>query len=238
MKQTYRLLSSVALLLAGGLLSGCQSTPERDPAFASTRPVAFPESQPRNGSIYQAGHDIRLYEDNRARRVGDIITIVLNESTNASKSATTEIDKSNSTSITNPTILGATPQFNAPGVLPLSSNSNNNLAFSLNSDKQFEGDANSSQSNNLTGSIAVTIAEVLPNGNLLVRGEKVLTLNQGHEYIRVSGVVRPADVTSNNTVSSTLIADAVISYNGSGPVAESNVLPWLARFFISALFPF
>jgi len=236
--QLYRLIMIGIVLVSGSILSGCQTTPERDPSFATTRPVAFPASQPRNGAIYQVGHDIRLYEDNRARRVGDIITIVLNENTNASKTATTEIDKNNSNSITNPTILGTTPQFNAPGILPLATNSDNNLAFSLESENQFEGDANSSQSNNLTGNIAVTIAEVLPNGNLVVRGEKVLTLNQGHEYIRVSGIVRPADVNSNNTVLSTQIADAVISYNGTGPVAESNVMPWLAKFFISALFPF
>jgi flagellar L-ring protein precursor FlgH len=233
-----RLFAILPVLLLMSVLTGCQSTPERDPEYAATRPVALPPAAQNNGAIYQAGNDVRLFEDYKARRVGDILTIVLNESTNASKSATTEIDKSNSNSITNPTILGTTPQFNAPGILPLASNSNNNLAFNLESEHAFEGDGSSSQSNNLTGNVGVTIAEVLPNGNLVVRGEKVLSLNQGHEYIRISGIVRPADITSSNTISSTQVADAVITYNGSGPVAESNVIPWLARFFISALLPF
>ena len=238
MTSMYKIFILIPVVLMMSVLTGCQSTPERDPEYAATRPVAFPETQSRNGAIYQAGHDVRLFEDHKARRVGDILTIVLNESTNASKSATTEIDKTSTTTVDNPTILGATPQFNAPGILPLSSNSNNNLAFGLNSEKSFEGDGSSTQSNNLTGNIGVTIAEVLPNGNLVVRGEKVLTLNQGHEYVRIKGIVRPGDISSSNTISSTQVADAVITYSGSGPVAESNVIPWLARFFISALFPF
>lgn len=238
MKQNYKYLALLPLLLMLSVLTGCQSTPQRDPEYAATRPVALPPAQNRNGAIYQVGHDIRLFEDNKARRVGDILTIVLSESTNASKSATTEIDKTSSTSVSNPTILGTTPQFNTPGILPLASHTNNNLAFDLQSDKSFAGDGSSTQSNALTGNIGVTIAEVLPNGNLVVRGEKVLTLNQGQEYVRIKGIVRPADISSSNTILSTQVADAVITYSGSGAVAESNIVPFLARFFISALFPF
>jgi flagellar L-ring protein precursor FlgH len=238
MKQHTKYIVLLPVLLMISVLTGCQTTPQRDPEYAATRPVAFPPAQNRNGAIYQAGHDVRLFEDYKARRVGDILTIVLSESTNASKSATTDITKSNDNSVTNPTILGATPQFNTPGILPLSSNTNNNLAFDLKSDHTFAGDGSSTQSNTLTGNIGVTIAEVLPNGNLVVRGEKVLTLNQGQEYVRIKGIVRPADISSNNTILSTQVADAVISYSGTGAVADSNVLPFLAKFFISALFPF
>lgn len=233
------LISRVVLLCVCVMsLVACQSLPERDPAYAAVRPVALPPLQSNSGSIYQAGYDVRLFEDSRARRVGDLLTINLVESTNASKQAATELSKSTDTSITNPTILGSTPQFNTPGILPLASNQNNNLGFGLNSSNDFQGDGSSSQSNSLSGSITVTVAEVLPNGYMVVRGEKVTSLNQGHEYVRLSGIVRPADIRPDNTVLSTQVADAQITYTGSGAVAETNKIGWLARFFISALFPF
>lgn len=232
-------LKWLAVLLVLLPLVGCQSVPQHDPAYAAVRPVAIEKVHAGNGSIYQSGHDIRLFEDDRARRVGDILTINLTESTNASKQATTELSKENDISVTNPTILGSTPQFNTPrGLIPLVNNTNNNLGFDLSSSKEFDGEGTSSQSNSLNGSISVTVAEVLPNGYLVVRGEKVLSLNQGHEYVRISGIVRPGDVGPNNTVLSTQVADANITYSGSGPVADTNKIGWLARFFFSALFPF
>jgi len=233
-----RMFNSALLMMSVLLTTACQSLPERDPEYAATRPVALPPVEASNGSIYQAGHDVRLFEDGKARRVGDILSINLQESTNASKAAATELDKTTETTIANPTILGSTPQFNAPGIIPLASNSNNNLGFSLDAENSFDGEGTSSQSNNLTGSISVTVAEVLPNGYLFVRGEKILSLNQGHEYIRLSGIVRPADISASNTVLSTQVADVQITYSGSGAVADTNKIGWLARFFISALLPF
>lgn len=234
-----KMISRVVLLCVCVMsLAACQSLPERDPAYAAVRPVALPPVDAGNGSIYQAGHDIRLFEDSRARRVGDLLTINLVETTSASKQSATELSKSNDTSVANPTILGTTPQFNTPGILPLASNQNNNLGFGLSSDNEFSGDSSSSQSNSLTGSITVTVAEVLPNGYMVVRGEKVTSLNQGHEYVRISGIVRPTDIRPDNTVPSTQIADAQITYTGSGSTADTNKIGWLARFFISSLFPF
>lgn len=227
-----------ASLLSMAVLSGCQSTPTRDPAYAAMRPAVVARKPVSNGAIYQSGEEVRLFEDNKARRVGDLLTVVLSETTNASKSANTTIAKESSTGITNPTILGSALQFNAPGIIPLASNRANNLGFNLGSENEFSGEGSSTQSNSLRGSISVTVAEVLPNGNLFVRGEKVLELNQGHEFIRISGIVRPSDVSSSNTVRSTQIADAQIAYSGKGAVAEANVVGWLARFFISALSPF
>jgi len=233
------MISRVVLLCVCVMsLAACQSLPERDPAYAAVRPVALPPVHAGNGSIYQAGHDIRLFEDSRARRVGDLLTINLVETTSASKQSATELSKSTDTSVANPTILGTTPQFNTPGILPLASNQNNNLGFGLSSNNDFSGDSSSSQSNSLTGSITVTVAEVLPNGYMVVRGEKVTSLNQGHEYVRISGIVRPADIRPDNTVPSTQIADAQITYTGSGSTADTNKIGWLARFFISSLFPF
>jgi flagellar L-ring protein precursor FlgH len=194
--------------------------------------------QARTGSIYQAGYDIAFFEDIKARRIGDILTIQLTESTNASKSSSTDIGRDQNTTITNPTILGATPQFSVPGVLPLNPTSNNSLESSLSSSNEFEGGSDSELSNSLTGDITVTIADVLPNGNLVVRGEKRLNLNQGNEYIKISGIVRPVDINVNNTVPSTKVADATIVYSADGAVADANKAGWLARFFISAAFPF
>ena len=230
-----RLISAIFLVL----ISGCASEHmARNPEYAAVRPVAMKPQEYSNGAIYQAGYDIRLYEDPRARRVGDILTVMLIEQTDASKSATTSLEKDSTNTITNPTILGATPNFNTPGVLPLDSNRNNNLGTSLGSAHDFEGKGKSAQSNSLSGSISVTIVEVLPNGNMLVRGEKILSLNQGDEYVRISGIVRTQDVTSKNTILSTQIADAHISYGGNGMVADSNKIGWLARFFVSAIMPF
>lgn len=233
------LISRVVLLCVCVMsLVACQTAPERDPAFAAVRPVALPPLQSNSGSIYQAGHDIRLFEDSRARRVGDLLTINLVESTNASKQAATSLSKSTDTSVTNPTLLGSTPSFNTPGILPLASNQGNNLGIGLESSNEFAGDGASSQSNTLSGSVTVTVAEVLPNGYLFVRGEKVTSLNQGNESVRLSGIVRPADIRPDNTVLSTKIADAQIAYTGSGAVDDTNKIGWLARFFISSLFPF
>lgn len=221
------------------LVTGCNSTPRRDPAYSASYPVAFEQPiQARNGSIYQAGYDITLFEDIKARRVGDILTVQLTESTNASKSSTTDIDREHTSSVTNPTILGASPQFALPGVLPLNPTSDNTLATSLESSNEFGGAADSAQSNSLSGDITVTIADVLPNGNLVIRGEKRLNLNQGNEYVKISGIVRPHDISVANTVPSTKVADATIVYSADGATADANKMGWLSRFFISDVFPF
>lgn len=230
------LLRIGALLM---LLSGCASMQPGSPADyrASYPPVDQPPVA-TNGAIYQSGYGMALFEDIKARRIGDTITIVLQERTQASKDAKTETSKENDVSIANPTILGSTPQFNAPGLIPLASNRDNSLETGLSSNQEFKGEGTSSQGNSLTGNITVTVADVLPNGNLVVRGEKWLTLNQGDEFIQISGIVRPIDIRTDNTVLSGLVADARITYSGKGMVADSNKMGWLSRFFASAIWPF
>ncbi|MFQ5643473.1 MAG: flagellar basal body L-ring protein FlgH [Thiogranum sp.] len=230
------------LLLAGLvtlLFSGCASVspPPRD-NYRPTMPQAYTNVEPVGGSIYQAARDVRLFEDVKARRIGDVLTVVLQERTSASKSAKTSADKNQEASIANPTFFGASPQFNLPGLIPLDSNRNNTLEQSLSAERSFEGEADSSQSNSLTGEITVTIADVLPNGNLVVRGEKWLTLNQGEEFIQISGIVRPQDIGTSNRILSTQIGDARITYSGKGVLAESNEMGWLARFFNHPVWPF
>jgi len=191
-----------------------------------------------NGSIYQAGYEMIWFEDIVARRVGDLLTVTLVENTQANKSATTSTAKGSTVGITNPTLFGSTPQFNVPGIIPLASNTNNTLGFDLSSSTDFSGDGSSTQSNKLSGNITVTVVEVLANRNLYVRGEKRIGINQGNEYVRLAGIVRPQDITPQNTIESTRIADPTISYVGEGELADANSMGWLTRFFNSALFPF
>ena len=231
-----------ALFLSMAILSGCSSAPKHDPEFAPSMPIVdyrhADEEEFVTGGIYKAGREIILFEDLKARRIGDTITIRLSEKTNASKSANTDSSRTQETALKNPTIYGSSPQFNALGIVPLASNSANSLETTLSSDHAFTGSGNSSQSNSLTGDITVTVADVLPNGNLVVRGEKRLNFNEGNEYVKIAGIVRPYDIGPDNTVLSTKLADATIMYNGDGSIADSNKMGWLARFFIGAFSPF
>lgn len=234
------MLCRAALAGAVALLAACSNTiPARDPEFAATRPPAPAASMVEaTGSIYQAANGISLFEDPRARRVGDVLTIHLVESTNASKSATTNTKKQDTVDIANPSLFGTTVQWNAPARSPFVNRSNLNLGASLSSDQEFKGDAGSSQKNSLTGSVSVTVAEVLANGNLVVRGEKQIVINQGSEHVQLTGIVRPQDIQPDNSVLSTQVADARISYGGRGALADANQHGWLTRFFNSPWWPF
>jgi len=231
-------LVTLLLVLVTTLVTGCNTPPKRDPDYAPVRPMAPPPAPEGTGSIYQNGYSNFWFENIRARRVGDMLTVKLVEQTDATKKAETAVDKSNSTSVTNPTVLGSTVSFDTPKALPLASNKDNNLGMNLQSTHAFDGEGDSSQSNKLTGDITVTVIEVLSNGYLSVRGEKRIGINQGNEYVKLSGIVRPSDIDSTNTVESTRLADPTIIYVGDGPVADSNVMGWLSKFFISAIMPF
>lgn len=225
MKAAVRILAVVATVG----LTGCVSkAPKPDnPYYAPIQPAQMQTPQPVTGSLYHAGTSMDLYGDGRAHRVGDIITVVLTERTQSSKSSSTETDKSTDIGIGAPTVMGR--ELNVFG---------NPLSASMNSNSNFEGEGSSDMRNSLSGNITVTVHQVLPNGNLLVRGEKWLTLNQGDEYIRISGLVRKQDIGPDNQIESTRLADARITYSGTGATHDANVMGWLARFFISPLWPF
>jgi flagellar L-ring protein FlgH len=235
LNKTLPLLATVAALLA---LQACAGTPHKDPSFASARPLDPATTQNNSGGIYQSGQSLSLFEDMKARRVGDTLTVVLVESTSASKNAKTSTKKGNSVDIANPTLFGSGVQFDTPQKWPLASNTDNNLSMGLSSSKEFKGEGDTSQGNSLTGSITVTVAEVLSNGNLVIRGEKLLTLNQGDEHVRIAGIVRPVDIRSDNSILSNQVADAQIIYTGNGMIADSNDMGWLARVFSSKWWPF
>ncbi len=186
-------------------------------------------SPPVNGSIFSSNYTMTLFRDKKANRVGDLLTIVLVEQTTASKSADLSADKDTSINIVNPTVLGR------PASLIVN---NRTLATTADSQSEFAGSGSANQSNRLNGNVSVVVEEVLSNGNLRVRGQKLITINQGDEFVRVTGLVRPQDIRGDNTVLSTHIADAHFSYGGRGVIADSNSMGWLARFFNSPYWPF
>jgi flagellar L-ring protein FlgH len=182
---------------------------------------------PPRGAIYATGHDVPLFENSIAHRVGDTVTIRLLESTSASKSSSTTTKKETSVDIAAPSGVGS--QVTLQGAP---------LGLGLDNKTNFNGGGTSAQSNKLDGYITVTVAKRLSNGNLLVRGQKWLKLNQGSEYVRVQGIVRPTDIDPDNTVPSYKVADALISYGGQGSLADANTPGLLARFFSSKWLPF
>ena len=179
-------------------------------------------------AIYQPTTSLLLFEDLKARRIGDMITVLLQEQTDAEKSADTGTSKSTSTEIADPIILGTSVTRNGDPI----------FRNSLQSEHEFDGAGESSQSNSLSGSITVSVVDVLANGNLVVQGEKWININQGEEFIRLKGIVRPSDVSADNTIASTRVANAQIQYSGSGVLNETNSMGWLARFFNGPWMPF
>lgn len=211
-------MTRILTLLSLTLLAGCmanQSVKPDDSAWAPVEPMTPPPQAVASGSIFQAGSGLVLYADQRARQVGDTVTVNLVERTDASKQSSTSSAKDTSISLPTGTFLGSPLDFNT----------------SVNGKQGFDGKGESSQSNRLSGSITVTVHEVLPNGNLRVRGEKWMTLNQGEEFIRVAGMIRPRDIGPDNSVPSFRLADARITYSGKGTLADANQIGWLARFF-------
>ncbi|WP_201428993.1 flagellar basal body L-ring protein FlgH [Pseudomonas aeruginosa] len=228
-------LMIVSLLGIATALGGCVNPPPKpnDPYYAPVLPrTPLPAAQ-NNGAIYQAGFEQNLYDDRKAFRVGDIITITLSEKTQASKKANSDIQKDSKTKMGLTSLFGSGMTTNNPiGGGDLS------LSAEYGGSRDAKGDSQAGQSNSLTGSITVTVAEVLPNGILSVRGEKWMTLNTGNELVRIAGLVRADDIATDNTVSSTRVADARITYSGTGAFADASQPGWLDRFFLSPLWPF
>lgn len=193
-----------------------------------TRWTQEPVSPANNGAIYQVGRDVALFENPIARHVGDIVTIVLSETTNAQKSATTTTQKSTSDTLPGMSLFGSPVTIHGAQV----------LSGTVNDASKFDGEGTSAQSNSLTGHVTATIAKVLPNGNLYIKGEKKIWINQGQESVLISGVIRPIDVAPDNTVPSSRVASARISYGGKGAIADANAAGWLSRFFNSPWTPF
>lgn len=213
------------VLVVAAMLAGCVTTtpPTAVHQPMTVRPEPRPQYQTNAGAIFQPGAVRPLFEDRRARMVGDTLVINLSERTQAAKKSSSSADRSQDIEVSVPRIAGV-PLKGAQGI-----------GVQANSENVFAGKGASSADNNFTGTITVTVIEVLPNGNLLVSGEKKVAINQGDEYIRFSGVVNPTQVTAANTVQSTQVADARIEYRATGYIDEAQVMGWLGRFFLSFL---
>jgi flagellar L-ring protein precursor FlgH len=221
-----RLIVSTFVLLA---LTGCAAVEKINPP-----PPSYPATPPPNimlppataGAIYRSGNELALFQDQRARNPGDLITIQLMENTNATSSSATKTSKKSDMDMSVGSLFGS-----KGGKI------NSILNGNASSGRTFDGSGDSSQSNKLEGNLTVTVAARLANGNLLVRGEKWIQLNQGNEYVQIQGIVRPADIAPDNSIPSSRVADARIAYGGRGSVANSNVMGWLSKFFNSPVYP-
>lgn len=223
---------SIKLVLAASTvlaLTGCFTNKKPmpdDPAYAPTIAANMPVPQRTEGSLYQDAYGLNLFDDRKAHFVGDVITVTLSERTVSRKSSGVNTSKNSGVDFNAGPLLGVNPTIKG-----------NELTTNLEQGRTFDGSADADQSNSLQGNITVTVAEILPNGNLIVRGEKWITLNRGDEFIRISGIVRPDDIAPDNTVLSTRLANAKISYSGTGALASTQSMGWLSRFFNSELWP-
>jgi len=202
------------------LLAGCMNRPmpNRVNDFSPVMPQTVITDKVIDGSIYSGGINDGLFGDRKAYRVGDLITILLREATSASKDADSTITRKSSTDALTPLQLG---RIASPGGLPFSEDS------TMGSDYSSVGAGEQTQNNSLGGDITVSVVNVLPNGNLVVRGEKLITLTNGDEYVQVSGVIRPDDIQPDNTILSKRIANAQITYSGDGNMNDAMKMPWM-----------
>jgi len=209
------------------LVSGCALVP---PEPVVTGPLTAPPPLPAlpsaqaNGAIYQptAYGNYPLFEDRRPRNVGDIVTVVIQEKTNAAKNVQTTTDRSGSAGM-DVTL--------APAILPTDLGAKQN--FGISGNNASEGKGSTRADNTFQGTLTTTVIGVLPNGNLQIAGDKQIAINRGSEHIRFSGVVDPRSITGSNTVSSTQVADARIEFRSKGTMDEVQTMGWLQRFFLN-----
>lgn len=233
----------ILLSVASLMLVGCNT----DPSTAVHQPMTAKPTAPiaaasNNGSIYQAASNRPLFEDRRARFVGDTLIVNIVENSAATKSTTESSSRvgKNTATIATPTILGYTPK---PGIsIPVPGGANNlgasgnfDTSLSANASLKFDNKDSDANSNKFTSTITVTVIEVLPNGNLLVSGEKQVAVNAETEFIRLSGVVNPINITAANAVNSTQLADAHVETKGKQSVDTAQIVSMLARFFVTIL---
>lgn len=212
------------LLLSLALLAACQTVPPTNVHQPmSARPAMRPALPGGNGAIFQAGYSRPLFEDRRARYVGDTITIKITENTAASTKSNANVERSSAVSGSIAGLPGAAGR------------ALNGIAPEVTSSNTFDAKGDAANNNVFTGTLTATVIEVLANGNLLVSGEKQLAIGQQNEYIRVSGVINPSFVSIANEIDSAKIADARIEYKSAGYISEAQVMGWLARFFLSVL---
>jgi flagellar L-ring protein precursor FlgH len=212
---------------AAVVLTGCEVLNARPPVDIAQPTYAAPQPVPapvvNNGAIYQPTQYRPLFEDHRARLVGDTITVKIVEKVSASQSSTSTIDKSGSLS------GGITA---LPGINP---NSFGRASVGATSNNSFEGKGSTENTNDFSGTITAVVTGVLPNGHLIIAGEKQIGVNHNVDVLRFSGQVDPRAIQPGNTVPSASIANVRIEHRGRGAQAEAQGIGWLARFFLNVL---
>jgi flagellar L-ring protein precursor FlgH len=219
-------IAALALLGLAAVLTGCASAPATNVQQPmSARPVyKAPENIAANGSIFQGNGGRSIFEDRRARYIGDTVTINVVEKNTASTKSNTKTARDSTMT------AGVNAYAGLPGknLIPA-------IGLGLDSKNEFDGSGESKGENTFTSTITATVVDVLPNGNLIVSGEKQVAINQGSEFIRFSGVVNPSTITTSNAVNSSQIADARIEYKQNGYLVENQQPGWLARFFLNVM---
>lgn len=218
------LLSLIAVTAGGCAKRGMV----KDSGYEATPPPKKEVVVRHNGAIYQPGMRVGLFEDVTARHVGDILTIVLVEQTSATSSSETSAEKEQNVDMPPPKVAGDDVTADGRQV----------LENEVSANRDFKGSGDSEQSHSFEGRISVTVAEVLPNDYLVVKGEKLITLNQANDYIRFSGIVRIQDIRPDNTVQSGQVANVHLSYAGEGDLSSANQMGSLGRFFQSPAYPY
>lgn len=220
-----RLLPQALALASVLMLGGCGPLARQPVVPDESMDVPLAPQRLANGSIYQGRRGSQpLFEDRRPRMVGDTLTVELNEQVSASKTSSSSADRSGSMGL-----AFSTSSDRASKV--------GNYGLNASTDHEFAGSGGSRANNSFTGTISVTVMEVLPNGNLRVRGDKQIAINQGTEFIRFSGIVNPRTITGENTVLSTQVSRARIEYVGEGYINEAQRMGWLHRVLLN-LSPF
>ncbi len=233
-KTTYIALTrlSIVFILAMVIiaLTGCVKSSDikkknkfEPPKIEQREPVIL-----HNGSIYQAGMRVNLFADTQARQIGDILTITLVESATALASSDTAAEKKQNVEMPPPKIAGD----------KVTNKDKEVLENEIEAGRDFRGSGESNQAHNFQAVITVSVIDVLPNQHLVVRGEKLIMLNQSDDYIRFSGIVRPQDIDQDNTVESQKVGNVRISYSGRGVLSSANKMGPLARFFQSGVYPY
>ena len=211
-------------LVSLAILAGCTTTPPTNiHQPMSARPPARIDPPAGNGAIFQAGYSKPLFEDRRARFVGDTITIKITESTTASAKNSNKVDQSNAQKAS----VSAFSGLPGKGLLGLDLGATSSTAFS--------GKGEAANNNAFSGSITATVIDVMPNGNLRVPGEMQLAIGEEQEFVRISGVINPSFVDFSNTIDSSKVADARIEYKSAGQIGEAQFMGWMARFFLNVL---
>ncbi|QLA70378.1 flagellar basal body L-ring protein FlgH [Enterobacter pasteurii] len=224
-RESYRSPATMLLIL---LISGCAYTPHQPLVAGVTSADPAPVAPATvNGAIFQVGQAMNygyqpMFEDRRPRNIGDTLTVVLQENVSASKSSSSSASRAGSTGMA----FDVTPR----ALTGLLGGDKANTAIS--GDNDFSGKGGAAAKNTFSGTITVTVKQVLQNGNLVVVGEKQIAINQGTEFIRFSGVVNPRTISGSNSVVSTQVADARIEYVGNGYINEAQQMGWLQRLFL------